>query len=69
MLCKDLSKSDDFYLKHLNNTRFNVIIFPRMIDNLGYRMYKFTAVFQIDKQNSSPENGTNFIRVDDHFKL
>jgi hypothetical protein len=40
-----------------------------MIDNLGYRMYKFTAVFQIDKQNSSPENGTNFIRVDDHFKL
>ncbi|MBK9580837.1 MAG: hypothetical protein IPO48_02580 [Saprospiraceae bacterium] len=33
------------------------ITFPRSIDNLGFRLYKFAGIFETDLEESSFENG------------
>lgn len=54
--CKvpDLHKS--WFEGSINNPD-KIIAFPRSVDNLGFRLYKFAGVFETDVASSSLENG------------
>jgi len=69
MICKDHTQRESYYLKNVNSPQRYVIAFPRVIDSLGSRLYKFAGVFEFDKEVSSPEKGIVFRQVEDHFSL
>lgn len=45
------------------------ITFPRVIDNLGFTLYKFKGIFKTDYQISSIDSGIVHRRVDTRFEL
>jgi len=54
--CKDLEKYNSWFNTVTSNL-VKRITFPRSIDNLGFRLYRFAGVFETDLESSSLENG------------
>lgn len=67
--CKDESIRIKHYEDVMNKRTDKHITFPRTIDSLGFRMYKFAGVFELDKEESSPEKGLIFNAVASKFDL
>jgi len=55
--CKKPEKYNNWYNSTINNPGRRIITFPRSIDNLGFRLYKFAGIFEIDMEKSSHKNG------------
>ena len=66
--CKNPKKAEKWFNNTINNP-VKRITFPRRIDNLGFRLYKFTGIFETDLENSSIENGVIHRRVADRFEM
>lgn len=60
--CKINGRKDTHYYD-LIDSPLKRIVFPRSIDNLGFILYKFKGIFEIDKKRSSPENGMVYKRI------
>lgn len=45
------------------------IVFPRFIDNLGFVVYRFMGIYEIDKTLSSVENGMIYKRSSQNFTI
>lgn len=69
MISKDPLKREKYYYKNLYNERKYIMAFPRVIDSLGIRLYKFAGIFVFDEETSSIETGNIFKRVETYFKL
>ncbi len=54
--CKNPEKFEEWY-KGVFSHDVKRIVFPRSIDNLGFKLYKFVGIFETDFENSSFENG------------
>ncbi|WP_142785930.1 AbaSI family restriction endonuclease [Changchengzhania lutea] len=66
--CKIDGRIDTHY-SDLINSPIKRIAFPRSIDNLGFVLYKFKGIFEIDKERSSPENGMVYKRIHTRFEI
>jgi len=67
-ICKNKSVAEKWFNKKIENTGLR-ICFPRTIDNLGQKFYRFVGVFQTDFEASSIENGAIHRRVATRFNL
>lgn len=69
--CKDKSKQQSHFQHAINLVNQNVkqIIFPRYKDNLGFVLYRFRGIFEIDIKNSSIENGVIHQRIDTRIDI
>lgn len=54
--CKNPDKYESWY-QNTMSTLVKRIVFPRSIDNLGFRLYRFAGIFETDIHQSSFENG------------
>ena len=54
--CKDPKKYHTWF-KGVTSNLVRRITFPRSIDNLGFRLYRFAGIFETDLESSSLENG------------
>lgn len=54
--CKSSSRFEHWF-EGIRSNPVKRIAFPRSIDNLGFRLYKFVGVFETDFEASSFENG------------
>ena len=54
--CKNSEKYDAWF-KNVTSNLVKRITFPRSVDNLGFRLYRFAGVFETDLESSSLENG------------
>jgi very-short-patch-repair endonuclease len=59
--CKNINKREKWYKEVIANPVLR-ITFPRSIDNLGEKLYRFKGIFEIDKEKSSIENGIVYTR-------
>jgi len=67
-ICKDADKA----LKEFEKTKKYDslrIVFPRSIDNLGYKLYTFKGIFQTDLKASTIEKGIIHRRVQTKIKI
>jgi very-short-patch-repair endonuclease len=61
--CKNPDKYDAWF-KGVFSHNVRRIVFPRSIDNLGFKLYRFAGIFETDFENSSFENGVIHRLVD-----
>lgn len=54
--CKNPDKYEEWF-KGVTSNLVKRITFPRSIDNLGFRLYRFAGIFETDLNSSSLENG------------
>ena len=54
--CNDLDHYEAWF-KSVSLNLVKRITFPRSIDNLGFRLYRFAGIFETDIESSSLENG------------
>ncbi|MEM8529174.1 MAG: AbaSI family restriction endonuclease [Bacteroidota bacterium] len=54
--CKNVELREKWFDDAVNNP-VKRITFPRSIDNLGFRLYKFAGIFETDFEESTPEKG------------
>lgn len=54
--CKNPEKYESWF-EEVTSNLVKRITFPRSIDNLGFRLYRFAGVFETDLESSSLENG------------
>jgi len=54
--CKNPEKYDAWF-KGVTSNLVKRITFPRSVDNLGFRLYRFAGIFETDLELSSIENG------------
>lgn len=54
--CKNPEKYENWF-NDVTSNMVKRITFPRSIDNLGFRLYKFAGIFETDLEESSFENG------------
>lgn len=66
--CKDKNKYESWFNSVIQNN-VKRITFPRSIDNLGFRLYKFAGVFETDIENSTFENGIIHRLVKDRIEI
>ncbi len=62
-ICKISEKAENHYKRSMKYDSLR-IVFPKSIDNLGFRMYSFKGIFKTDLGASSVENGVIHRRVD-----
>lgn len=55
--CKDPDKYESWFENVIHLNKVKRITFPRSIDNLGFRLYRFAGIFETDIENSSFEDG------------
>ena len=54
--CKNPDKYKEWF-KDVTSNLVKRITFPRSIDNLGFKLYRFAGIFETDLNSSSLENG------------
>lgn len=62
-ICKTPEKAANHFKRSINYNTLR-IVFPRSIDNLGYKLYSFKGIFKTDLEASSIEKGVVHRRVD-----
>lgn len=65
--CKSESRINHYY--NIINEDIKRIVIPRFIDNLGSISYKFTGIYEIERDLSSIENGIIYKRISEKFNL
>lgn len=71
-LIREICKTPEKAVKHFNRSmNYNSlrIVFPRSIDNLGYKLYSFRGIFKTDVKASSIEEGVVHRRIDTRIKV
>ena len=66
--CKIPGMSESWYNKMIKLSGKR-ITFPRRIDNLGFRLYRFAGIFETDIAASSVDNGFVHRRTQERFEL
>lgn len=57
------------HFESIVNSDIKRIVFPRFIDNLGFVVYRFMGIYEVDKMLSSVENGMIYKRVSKRFVI
>lgn len=66
--CKIDGRKEKHY-HDLINSKVKRIVFPRSIDNLGFALYRFKGLFEVDKEKSSIENGMVYKRISTKLEI
>ena len=67
-ICKSPDKASGHFQQCMNQNTLR-IVFPRSIDNLGYKLYSFRGIFKTDEEASSIEGGVVHRRVGTKIKV
>ena len=66
--CKKKDKYETWYTSVVTN-KVKRITFPRSIDNLGFRLYKFAGIFETDVEKSTFENGVIHRLINERIEI
>lgn len=62
------NRMEKHYEHHINESGKRIVL-PRFRDNLGFIVYKFMGIYQVDKELSSIDGGMIYRRISENFNL